>query len=178
MSNPHGIIVFGANGSGKTTWGRELARILGYKHMDHEEYCFKESEIPYTNARSDEESLRLMLADIKKHGAFVLSSCTGDFGAGIPQFYEFAIYLSAPLGLRMDRINRREYDKFGDRVREGGDMYAHQLKFHAFVAARSLSKIEQWAETLTCPVIRVDGTKDYRQTAAQIAAQFYGVPTA
>jgi len=41
MSGPHGIIVFGANGSGKMTFGRELARILGFKHMDHEDYVLK-----------------------------------------------------------------------------------------------------------------------------------------
>jgi len=173
MNNPHGIIVFGANGSGKTTLGRELARTLGYKHMDHENYCFKESEIPYTDARSDEECLHLMLIDIQKYGSFVISACTGGFGDTIPQFYELAIYLSAPLDLRMERIKRREYEKFGDRVREGGDMYVQQLKFHDFVASRSLARIEQWAETLLCPVVRVDGTKDYRQTVADIVTQFY-----
>ena len=49
MNEPHGIIIFGANGSGKTTLGRELARILDFKHTDIEDYCFEQSEIPYTN---------------------------------------------------------------------------------------------------------------------------------
>lgn len=41
MNKPHGIIVFGANGSGKTTLGCELAHLLNFKHMDHEDYHFK-----------------------------------------------------------------------------------------------------------------------------------------
>lgn len=66
MSKPHGIIVFGANGSGKSTIARELANILNFKHMDIEDYHFEKSEMPYTIERSHEDCLKLMLADIKK----------------------------------------------------------------------------------------------------------------
>jgi len=169
MSKPQGIIVFGANGSGKTTLGRELARILNYKRMDIEDYYFRPSEIPYTNARSRDECIELMLADIKKYGSFVISAADGDFGDKIMSMYTLAVYITAPLEVRMKRIEQREYDKFGDRVREGGDMYEQQLKFRDFVASRSLAFIDQWAETLTCPVIRIDGTVDWRTNAANIA---------
>lgn len=168
MSKPHGIIVFGANGSGKTTLGRELARILGFKHIDHEDYAFNQSEIPYTNPCSEEECVELMLADIQKYGSFVISAVTGNFGDKIAQIYELAVYLSAPHELRMERINKREIERFGDRVLKGGDMYERQQKFYDFVANRSLSRIEQWAETLSCPVMHMDGTNDYKQTAADI----------
>ena len=169
MSNPHGIIVFGANGSGKTTLGRELARVLNYKHMDIEDYAFADSEIPYANERSLDEQSRLMLADIEKHRLFVLSAVTGDFGDIIPQYYELAVHLSAPIELRIERIKQRAYDKFGSRICKGGDMYGQHLKFVDFIASRSLSRIEKWAETLICPVISVDGTNDYKQTAIDIA---------
>lgn len=172
MSKPHGIIVFGANGSGKTTLGRELARILGFKHMDHEVYAFKESEIPYAEERSYEDCLNLMLTDIEKHGSFVLSAVTGDFADKIPQFYQLAVYISAPLDLRIKRIEQREYERHGERVRKGGDMYESRLRFIDLVASRSLSRIDQWVETLACPVIRVDGTEDWRINAANIAKRY------
>ena len=170
-----GIIVFGANGSGKTTIGRELARILNFKHMDHEDYCFKESKIPYADAYSREECVNFMMADIEKHGAFVLSACIGDFGGEISQFYKLAAYISAPLELRMERIKQREYDRFGDRVRKGGDMYEQTLKFHHFVASRPLSNMDQWAKTLACPVINVDGTEDWRINAVNIARHYHDI---
>ena len=173
MNKPRGIIVFGENGSGKTTLGRELARILNFKHMDHEDYAFKKSEIPYTDARSTDDCLNLMLADIEKHRSFVICACTGDFGEIIPQFYQLAVYISAPLELRLKRIEQREYDRFGDRVREGGDMYEQRLKFHDFVTSRSSSRIEKWAQTLVCPVIRIDGTEAWHANAAYIAERFY-----
>ncbi|MGI5898975.1 MAG: AAA family ATPase [Christensenellales bacterium] len=169
MSKPRGIIVFGANGSGKTTLGRELARILGYKHMDIEDYAFRESEIPYTDQRSKEECMALMLADFKKHRSFIISAVTGDFGDEIQQLYELAVFISAPVGIRIERIKQREYKRHAQRVLEGGDMYEQNLKFIDFVSSRSLASIERWAEILTCPVIRIDGTVDWRENAADIA---------
>lgn len=166
---PHGIIVFGANGSGKTTLARELAQILNFKHMDIEAYCFKESEIPYANPFTRQEYIELMLADIEKYRSFVISTVIGDLGDMIPSYYELAVYLSAPFELRMERVKQRAYKQFGARILEGGDMYEQEQKFFDFVANRPLDKIEKWAETLTCPIIRVDGSADWRENAAWIA---------
>ena len=173
MSSPHGIIIFGANGSGKTTLGRELARILNYKHMDIEDYHFEKTEIPYTVERSGEDRLKLMLADIEKHRSFIITAVTGDFGETITQFYELAIFLSAPLELRMERIKQRMSDQYGERVNKGGDMYEQTSRFFDFAASRPLSGIDKWAETLKCPVIHIDGTINYRLNAENIAKEFF-----
>jgi len=172
MSQPHGIVVFGANGSGKTTLGHELARILGYKHIDIEDYAFEESEIPYSKPRTHYEYTSLMLADIKNHRSFVISTVTGDLGDIIPQYYQLAVHLSAPHELRMERIKQRSYARYGERVCEGGDMYISENEFLDYVASRSLTKIERWSETLTCPIISIDGTIDWKINAAWLA-QYY-----
>jgi len=174
MNKPHGILVFGANASGKKTVGRELARILNYKHMDIIEYHFEKSEIPYTVERSREDCFNFMLADIEKYRSFVLTAVTGNFGDTIPQFYELAVHISAPLELRLERYKKRAYEQHGESVLKGGDMYEQTQKFYDFIASRSLSGIEQWAETLTCPIVRIDGTEDWRINAANIAERFYG----
>ena len=116
MSKPHGIIVFGANGGGKTTLGRELARILNFKHMDIEDYYFEKSKIPYTVERSPEDCLNLMLVDIEKYHSFVITAVTGDFGDKIPQLYELAIYITAPVELRIKRVKQRAYEQHGERI--------------------------------------------------------------
>lgn len=172
MNKPHGIIIFGANGSGKTTLGRELAHILGFKHLDHEDYAFNQSEIPYTVERPFEEYTKQMLSDIENSRGFVLTSVTGDFREEIQSLYNLAVWIEAPLELRIERVKHRNLDKFGDRAREGGDMYEQQKQFVDFVATRSLSKIEQWVRTLTCPIIHIDGTMDYKANAALIS-DFY-----
>lgn len=90
MCKTRGIIVFGANGSGKTTVGRELARILKYKHMDIEDYWFEKTRIPYTAVRPREECINLMLADIEKHRSFVLSAVNGEFSEAFGRFMSLA----------------------------------------------------------------------------------------
>ncbi len=169
---PRGIIVFGANGSGKSTLGRELARVLNYKYMDIEDYHFIKSEIPYTVERSREDCLNLMLTDIRKYGSFVISAVIGDFGEEITSMYDFAVFMSAPLETRIERIKQRACKQHRERICEGGDMYEQHLKFIDFVASRSLSRIKQWAETLVCPVIYVDGTQSISENTEWIVEQY------
>ena len=119
MKTPQGIIIFGANGSGKTTLGRELSRVLGFKRMDAEDYYFREAEIPYSDSRSKDEVIGLMLPDIEKHRMFIISTCIGDLGDIIPQYYRLAIYIKAPYELRMEHVKQRVLDRFGERVLEG-----------------------------------------------------------
>ena len=169
MNEPKGIIIFGANGSGKTTLGRELSRILGLTCMDAEDYYFREAEIPYSDSRSKGEVIGLMLADIEKHRTFIISTCIGDLGDIIPSYYRLAVYIKAPYELRMKRVKQRVFDRFGERVLEGGDMYEQEEKHFDFMANRPLSKIDEWAKTLSCPILHIDGTVDWRINAKNIA---------
>lgn len=167
-----GILVFGANGCGKTTLGREVACILQYRHMDIEDYSFVNAEIPYSITRTREECIALMLADIKEYGSFVLSAVCGDFGEKINAMYEFAVFLSAPLEVRIKRIKERSYAQHGNRVRKGGDMFEQEQKFLDFVATRPLAQIETWAKTLSCPVLCLDATKPIHENAGEIVSQY------
>lgn len=172
---PGGIIIFGANGSGKSTVGREVARVLKFKYMDIEAYHFIESVIPYTAVRPRQECLDLMLADIEKYHSFVMTAVTGDLGEQISSMYEFAVFLSAPLELRIERIKQRTYEQYRERVCAGGDMYEQNLRFIDFVASRSLIKIEQWTETLKCPVIQIDGTNPVHENTEVIVREYLSV---
>ena len=172
MNNPNGIMICGLNGSGKTTLGKELSRIFNFKFMDVEDYYHPQSDIPYSVARTRDEVIELMLADIEKHRSFIITSVKGDYGEIIPKFYKLAVYISAPHELRMERIKKRVYDRFGERVLEGGDMYEQEQKFFKMVEARPISIVEDWANTLTCPIIRIDGTVDWRINAIRIAEEY------
>ncbi len=86
--------------------------------------------------------------------------------------YDFTVFLSAPLEIRIGRIKQRAFKQHGKRVCEGGDMYEQHLGFVDFVASRSLSRIEQWAVTLVCPVIHVDGTRSICENTDWIVEQY------
>lgn len=103
-----------------------------------------------------------------KSGSFVVSAVVGDFGEEISSRYNFAVFISAPLETRVERIKQRAYEQHG----EGGDMYEQHLKFVDFVASRPLSRIEQWAKTLVCPVIHIDGTKSISENTELVVEEY------
>ncbi len=99
----------------------------------------------------------------------------GDLGDKISLMYGLGVHLSAPLELRLERVKQRSYGLYGERVCKAGDMYEQELKFFNFVASRSLSKIDEWAQTLTSPVVCIDGTVDWRLNAANVAKQYLNI---
>ncbi|HOG01845.1 MAG TPA: AAA family ATPase [Clostridia bacterium] len=168
LSSPRGIILLGANGSGKSALGRELALALRYAHFDAEDYWFYKTGIPYTAVRPREERNEMLISDMKKHGSFVVS---GDISGWSDEFltkFDLAVFLTVPTEIRMKRIENREYARWGDRVCEGGDMYASQKKFKEFAAARDIGLLEQSACAYSCPVLRIDGTKTLKEIVDMI----------
>lgn len=169
---PIGIVVFGANGSGKTTLGRELAQALKFKHIDVEDYFFDKSDIFYENPRAKDDVIQCILTDIRKNGSFVLSGVIGNCGDEIVSMYSLAVFLSAPIELRMERIRKRTIDKHGERASPNGDMYKSSEQFIEFARTRDLSVIEKWADTLTCPIIHLDATKPISENITNITKAY------
>lgn len=163
---PHGIAIVGLNGSGKTTLGRALADQLGYFRIDVEDYYFP-TEGAFDTPRDRDEVERLMLADIEKHGNFVLSSVCADF-ASIEEYYSLVVYLEAPKDLRMGRIRQRSVDRFGERVLPGGDLYESEENFFAFAAKRTPEKIEKWLPKCACSVVFLDSTLTISELVEEI----------
>lgn len=55
-------------------------------------------------------------------------------------------------------MKRSSIEQYGERVIEGSDMFEQEQTFLEFVRARDLSIIDEWAKTLTCPILHLDGT--------------------
>ena len=124
--------------------------------------------MPYAQARTREQVEELLMNDIKKHPQFVFSAVNGDFNDAVTSKYKLVIYLSASLDERMRRIKQRAYNKFGDRVLEGGDMYEQEQNFFRSCAERSDEKIINWLDTLSCYVLRLDGTDTVQNNIEKI----------
>lgn len=168
LSKPHRIILLGANGSGKSTLGRELARVLNFEHIDVEEYYFYQSDIPYTAMRPAEERNAMLLADMKKHGSFVMSGDVSGWGEEFLTVFDLVIFLTAPTDIRLKRIEKRENERWGDRVRESGDMYEQSQKFREFTASRDIPQLELRASLYACSILRVDSTKTLKENIDEI----------
>ena len=156
-----GIIVCGLNGAGKSTLGRALAKELDFHFIDNEDLYFPKANprYPYSSPRTREEVKQSLLREIQAHENFVFAAVKGDYGEAIAPFFQYAVLMDAPKDIRIRRVRDRSFMKFGDRMLPGGDLYEQEEKFFEMVRSREEDTVEAWAKSLSCPLIRVDGTK-------------------
>lgn len=166
-----GIVVCGLNGCGKSTLSRALAEKLGLYFIDNENLYFSRNaaDEPYANPRTRAEAEALLMEEVRRHGDFVFAAVKGDYGSAILPLYRYAVLMEVPKEIRMERIRNRSFQKFGSRMREGGDLYESEEAFFQTVAARPEDYAESWARTLPCPVVVVDGTRPVEENVERLA---------
>lgn len=128
-----GIMICGLNGSGKSTLGSALAESLGYFFIDNEDLFFPKTDPNYLFAspRSREEAIRLLAEAVQAHPNFVFSAVRGDYGEVVPKLYRCVIRVEVPKEIRLQRVRRRSYEKFGARMLPGGDLHVQESAFFA-----------------------------------------------
>ena len=102
------IHIFGGAGSGTTTLGHRICEELGYKHMDTDEYYWLPTEPRFTQKRSVEERLKLMIADIERYDNIVISGSLTDWGDVLIPYFSLAIRIELSADIRVARIKDRE----------------------------------------------------------------------
>jgi len=171
------IHILGASGSGTTTLGQALEQKYGYKWLDTDHYFWVPTAVPFTSSRPREERIPLMAASIEQNPKCVISGSLCGWGdVFIPKF-DLVIFVYTPAEIRRERLEKREYSRYGERIRKGGDMYDEHLKFMewamlydtADINMRSLKSHEEWLKQLTCPVIKLNGTDTCEHNLNQLA---------
>lgn len=165
-----GIIMCGLNGAGKSTLGKTLAEKLNFYFIDNEDLYFPKTDSGYTYAspRPRKEVEKLLFSEIRAHENFIFAFVKGDYGDAAFPFFRYAVLVEIPRDLRIQRVKNRSFQKFGDRMLPGGDLYEKEERFFAFVKSRAEDTVEEWAKLLSCPVIRVDGTKPVEENVKLI----------
>ena len=176
-----GIIVFGASGSGTTMLGKELARLVGFRHFDLDDYYWKwDTEVPYTVERLREERIEKLMGDMDCCAHFVLSGSLGMWSDPFIPLFDLAVFVTAPRAVRAERLHSRELARYGERILVGGDMYDEHKGFLDWAdqydtlepPERCLKLHEQWMDTLACPVLRIDGTIAVEENVARIIKRY------
>ncbi|MBQ4254084.1 MAG: AAA family ATPase [Erysipelotrichaceae bacterium] len=165
------IHIFGASGSGTSTLGRALAQRLGLRFMDTDDYYWMKTDPPFTVKREIPERIRMMLKDIEESDGAVCSGSLGGWGDELIPYFTFAIRIEVPTSVRMARLREREYRNFGERIREGGDMFEIHENFIEWASkydddddsVRNRYKHDRWQKKLKCPLIMIDGTKNVEE---------------
>jgi adenylate kinase family enzyme len=170
------IHTVGASGAGTSTLGQALEREYGYKWLDTDNYFWLPTDPAFTQKRPREERIALMEAEIQKYPKCVISGSLSDWGDVFISKFDLVIFVDTPTDIRVERLQRREYERFGERIRKGGDMYEEHLKFIEWASSYDTAGMEQrsrvvheeWFKLLSCPLLRVDGTKPVEELLKQI----------
>ena len=155
-----GILICGLNGTGKSTLGRLLANRMEYEFIDNEDLFFPKADPSYTfsNPRSKEEVIQLLEEKISRNNRFVFAAVKGNYGDRLITSLDYIVLIEVPKQIRSQRVRDRSYQKFGDRILPGGDLYDIESKWFSLTDSRPDTYVSDWLETVNCPVIRIDGT--------------------
>lgn len=174
-----GIIIFGSSGSGKTTLGKMVAERLGFPYFDLDDYIWRrDTDKPFTIMYTREEKINRLMSDISKSEFFVMAGSMDSFNTPFVPLFDLAVHITASVEVRLVRINKREYERFGKRILEGGDLYENHQRFLDLAArydldgSPSMKTHEQWADSLPCKVIRING-KDSLLNSMELISNVY-----
>lgn len=156
-----GLIICGLNGSGKSTLGRALAEHLGWRFIDNEDLYFPKDDPDYLFAhqRTQEEVEHLLLEEVQRDERFVFAAVKGNYGDEVLPYYKAAVLVEVPQEIRLQRVQQRSLDKFGDRAKPGGDLYEREKWFFDHISARPEDYASRWLDTMNIPILQVDGTR-------------------
>lgn len=173
-----GIMICGLNGVGKSTLGRELAEKLNFYFIDHETLFFPntDSPDPYSAPRTHEEAEKILASELEAHKDFVFTAVKGNYGEPVCSLFRYVVLIHAPKEIRMQRVKNRSFQKFGDRILPGGDLQEQEERFFDFVQSRPERLVEDWVQTLNCPVLRVDGTEPIEDNIRKITEWIQSEP--
>lgn len=164
------VILCGGNGAGKSTLGRYLARALDWPFFDIETYYFPDigGDYPYRTARTQEEVEALLLADLRANPRCLLAATKGAYGPEVEGLLTCAVLLDVPKEARLERVRQRSYQKFGERMRPGGDLHDREEQFFRMVEGRSQGDVEAWLEGTGLPVLRLDAAQETARLAEAV----------
>ena len=159
------IHIYGASGSGTSTFGRFISEKLGYAFMDTDDYFWLPTNPRYTEKRERTERLEMMKEDMLNSNKVVISGSLVGWGDELIPYFTLAVRVVTDKSVRIRRLKEREKEHFGSRIEIGGDMYKNHIEFIEWAAAydtgdtkmRSKAEHDKWEKLIGCKKITVNG---------------------
>lgn len=167
------IQITGASGSGKTFLGKKLSKILDCNFVDTDDilWVWEKNVQPYTVAVSDEESCEILRQELLNNKSTVASGMFYPWSEPLIDMFDLLIIIETSRETRKKRIIKREFEMYGNRYKEGGDMYEQFNDFLNWAMSYDTSDDKlgskretiNWAKKFKCEILYIDGDKEIEE---------------
>jgi adenylate kinase family enzyme len=159
------VHIFGASGSGVTTLGNALAEETNLPYFDTDYFFWEPSDPPFTVKRNPTERNNQLRSELQKHSSWIVGGSLVSWGDEWISAFDLAVFLWIPPDIRIDRLRKREFARYGNVIYEN----EHRQKlYEEFIdwasgyddpssSRRSLVVHENWMQKLTCPILELRG---------------------
>ncbi|WP_080057376.1 P-loop NTPase family protein [Spirosoma aerolatum] len=173
------IHIFGASGSGVTTLGNALSTQTGIPYFDTDAYYWIPSNPPYLFRRDPTERIALLTTDLSHSANWIVGGSLLNWGDQWLSAFDLAVFLWVPPSLRLERLRKREFERYGDVIFTDKDRHQQYEEFIDWASGydtnvahgRTLQAHENWMQKLTCPLIELRGNHTVTERLDMVARQ-------
>lgn len=167
------IHILGASGSGVTTTGQELAKKLNLQYFDSDNYFWKNTNPSFVDRHNPKERNAKIKSDLEGLENWVLGGSVFQWGDNVFQNFDLVVFLFIQQEIRIDRLKKREFERYGNSIFTDPDRNEQFKNFIAWatdydnstgIANRNLKAHENWLQTISFPTLKIIGnfTTDQR----------------
>lgn len=170
------IHIFGASGSGVTTLGQALSAHVAFPYFDADDYYWIPTDPPFQQKRDPVERNALLLDELNHYPNWIVGGSLDSWGPEWPPLFDLVVFLWIPSNIRIDRLWKREFERYGEQLVSNPDQQQRSDDFinwsseydSGLLKGRSKQRHEAWMSTLSCPIIRLEGDLTVDERVNQI----------
>ena len=159
------IIIFGAAGTGKTTFGKSLSKKLNWKFLDSDEYYWEKTIPPFEKKIPLGIRNKNLTIDFQKYEEIIVCGSLSTWSKFWDTAFYIGIFLWLPKEIRMTRLSKREIDRYGMKLNTNMEMRQKSIDFLEWAEkyddesneGASITQHLNWIKVLSCPIIELKG---------------------
>lgn len=149
------ILITGAAGTGTSTLADALAKKLSTTHLEADDFLWLPSDPPYQQLADKTQRGERLLREMRSHDHAVVAGSVMGWGQPLENEFDLVVFLYLPVELRLERLKRREVERFG-QARPEFLAWAGQYD-EGGLPGRSLARHLEWLSELSCAVLKLEG---------------------
>lgn len=171
------IHIFGASGSGVTTTGHDLAKKLNLQYFDSDDYFWKKTDPPFVDRQNPKDRNNKIKSDLENLDNWVLGGSVFQWGDNVFPNFDLVVFLFIPQEIRIDRLIKREFERYGDTIITEPNRKKQFENFIAWaidydnctgIANRNFKAHESWLNTISFPTLKIIGDFTIEQRVEHI----------